>query len=77
MSNQEIITSTFPPETTYFEKDGVFSISYISQETKESSWGIIPLRSCGNSGRNFEGVLESFTQNMVDNGWDTNNKIWQ
>lgn len=77
MSNQEIITSKFPTETIYSEQGGVFSISYVSQETKESSWGTIPLRSCGNSGRDFEGVLDSFTQNMVDSGWDINNKIWE
>ena len=81
MSNEEIVKNNFPPETIYEEietENGTkYSISYVDSGTKQTSMGEVPVCSCGNSGMDFQRVLEGFTQNMADNGWDVNNKIWQ
>lgn len=74
-------TYNFPEGTTIknIQENGkdFYSISYVSEETTETPFGVMPIRSFSTGNYDMGVTIETFTQTLESNGYNFETNTWQ
>lgn len=67
------------PENIFVElsETGYSTVNYISLETAETPFGVVPLRTLSVTNKTEEGAYNSFISSLEANGYNFETNIWQ